>query len=62
MGTSLALGSGLSPFDLAPPFPAGVRTRPGRARAAMLSLANSSKYPVAVMPDAKGMFPEDHQQ
>ncbi|GIL99150.1 hypothetical protein Vretimale_4369 [Volvox reticuliferus] len=40
----------------------GVRTRPARTRAAMLQLANASKYPVAVMPDAKGMFPEDHQQ
>ncbi|GLI68837.1 hypothetical protein VaNZ11_013380 [Volvox africanus] len=41
---------------------AGVRTRPARTRAAVLRLANASKYPVAVMPDAKGMFPEDHQQ
>ncbi|GLC35760.1 hypothetical protein PLESTB_000491400 [Pleodorina starrii] len=41
---------------------AGVRTRPGRVRSAMLGLADSSRYPVAVMPDAKGMFPEDHVQ
>ncbi|EFJ47109.1 hypothetical protein VOLCADRAFT_105183 [Volvox carteri f. nagariensis] len=40
----------------------GVRTRPSRTRKAMLDLANSSRYPVAVMPDAKGFFPEDHPQ
>lgn len=40
----------------------GVRTRPPAARKAMLALAEASRYPVAVMPDAKGMFPEDHEQ
>ncbi|KAG2442996.1 hypothetical protein HYH02_009412 [Chlamydomonas schloesseri] len=51
------LGAGVKPLLLA-----GVRTRPPRARQAMLALAAASRYPVAVMPDAKAMFPEDHPQ
>ncbi len=31
-------------------------------REAFLELANRSGYAVAVMPDAKGMFPENHPQ
>lgn len=42
------------------PPPPGVRTRPPRARSALLQLAEASRYPVAVLPDAKGFFPEDH--
>ncbi|KXZ56359.1 hypothetical protein GPECTOR_1g318 [Gonium pectorale] len=51
------LGGAVKPVLLA-----GVRTRPPRARSALLSLASSAAYPVAIMPDAKGMFPEDHPQ
>ncbi|KAF5833071.1 putative pyruvate decarboxylase [Dunaliella salina] len=40
---------------------AGPRLRHGRERDAFLELAQSSKYAVAIQPDAKGMVPEDLQ-
>jgi len=43
-----------------PVLVAGVKLRPSRAEAAFLALANASGYAVAGMPNAKGMFPEQH--
>lgn len=41
---------------------AGVRIRPHRCRDAFMTLAESSHYPVAIMPDAKGFFPQQYQR
>ncbi|MEW5303176.1 MAG: hypothetical protein WDW36_005894 [Sanguina aurantia] len=41
---------------------AGVRIRPQRCRDAFMALAESSHYPVAILPDAKGFFPEHHKR
>jgi len=41
---------------------AGPRLRPAASREAFLALADSSKYAVAMLPDAKGLVPEDHPQ
>lgn len=38
---------------------AGPRIRPGHHRTSFLHLARHSQYPMAVLPDAKGMVPED---
>ena len=38
----------------------GARLRSKRAQAAMIRLAEASGMPVAVMPNAKGFFPENH--
>lgn len=38
----------------------GARMRSRRARTAMVKLAEASGMPVAVMMNAKGLFPEDH--
>jgi pyruvate decarboxylase len=43
-----------------PVLVAGSRIRPPEARSAFRKLADSSGYAVAVLPAAKGMFPEDH--
>ena len=43
-----------------PVLVAGSRLRPPEARAAFRKLADASGYAVAVLPAAKGMFPEDH--
>lgn len=34
--------------------------RVSKAHQALLELADACGYPVAAMPNAKGMFPEDH--
>lgn len=39
-----------------------MRIRPQRCRDAFMSLAEASHYPVAIMPDAKGFFPEQYQR
>lgn len=39
---------------------AGAHLRSERARSAMIALAEASGMPVAVMPNARGCFPEDH--
>ncbi|MEW5303175.1 MAG: hypothetical protein WDW38_001501 [Sanguina aurantia] len=41
---------------------AGVRIRPQHCRDAFMALAESSHYPVAILPDAKGFFPEHHKR
>ncbi|KAG2499244.1 hypothetical protein HYH03_002823 [Edaphochlamys debaryana] len=51
------LGRAVKPVLLA-----GVRTRQPKCREAVLKLADVAKYPVATLPDAKGFFPEDHEQ
>ena len=38
----------------------GAHMRSARARSAMIALAEASGYPVAVMVNSKGLFPEDH--
>ncbi|KAK9806019.1 hypothetical protein WJX73_005930 [Symbiochloris irregularis] len=38
----------------------GVRIRVSKAHQALVELADACGYPVAAMPNAKGMFPEDH--
>jgi pyruvate decarboxylase len=43
-----------------PVLVAGSRLRPPEARGAFRKLADASGYAVAVLPAAKGMFPEDH--
>ena len=43
-----------------PVLVAGSRLRPPEARSAFRKLADASGYAVAVLPAAKGMFPEDH--
>jgi len=43
-----------------PVLVAGSRLRPPEARGAFRELADASGYAVAVLPAAKGMFPEDH--
>jgi pyruvate decarboxylase len=40
---------------------AGPRLRRNHRRDGLLALADASKYAVAVLPDAKGMFPESHE-
>ncbi|CAM6114831.1 unnamed protein product [Calypogeia fissa] len=39
----------------------GSKIRVAKAQAALLELADASGFPVAVMPDAKGQFPEEHE-
>ncbi|WP_319420545.1 thiamine pyrophosphate-binding protein [Pleurocapsa sp. FMAR1] len=45
-----------------PALVAGVKLRSFDAIAAFRKLADSSQYAVAIMPNAKGMFPENHTQ
>ena len=36
--------------------------RPAGAFKQLLTLADACQYPVALMPNAKGMFPEEHER
>lgn len=58
----LAVGAAVARLATAvkPVLVCGARMRSPRARAAMQALAEASGMPVAVMPNAKGLFPEDH--
>lgn len=38
----------------------GARMRPADVQAGFKAVADASKYAVAVMPDAKGFFPDTH--
>lgn len=40
----------------------GPRLRYGQTRSQFVALAEKAKYPFAILPDAKGMVPEDHPQ
>jgi hypothetical protein len=53
--TAAFLGAAIKPVLIC-----GSSMRSARARAAMIALAERSGFPVAVMPNAKGQFPETH--
>lgn len=53
--TAAFLGAAVKPVLIC-----GSSMRSTRARAAMIALAERSGFPVAVMPNAKGQFPETH--
>ena len=39
-----------------------MQIRPAKASTQFLALADACEYPVATMPNAKGMFPEEHER
>lgn len=43
-----------------PVLVAGPKLRSANAKKALIDFANASGYPIAIMPSAKGMFPETH--
>lgn len=43
-----------------PVIVAGVKVKVGKAQKELVELADASQYAVSIMPNAKGMFPEDH--